>query len=207
MIADVEKWIVIAWQWLSDNILSFQAMAQGWAMAQFSLIVALFVFSELVHRWLEPRLEKRLRQIQNQPRLLRFLALLLRRIRWIVFALLLWVFYLILREVTWYSRSYFIGVAGSLVTAWLVISVGSRVIRNITLARTVAVIVWAAAALNILGLLEPAIDLMDSVSLGMGQLKVRCGPWSRASSCWACCCGWPERRETCWTGGLPATRT
>lgn len=172
MIADFEQWIVIAWQWLSDNILSFQAMAQGWAFAQFILILALFVVSELAHRWLEPHLEKRLRRIQNQPRLLRFLALLLRRIRWIVFALLLWLLYLILREVTWYSRSYFIGVAGSLVTAWLVISVGSRVIRNVTLARTVAVIVWAAAALNILGLLEPAVDLMDSMSLGMGQLKV-----------------------------------
>jgi small-conductance mechanosensitive channel len=172
MIADLEQWIVFAWQWLSENIFSFQAMNHGWALAQFALIASLYVFSELMHRWLEPRLEKRLRRIQNQPRLLRFLALLLRRIRWIVFALLLWLFYLILREVTWYSRSYFVGVAGSLVTAWLVISVGSRVIRNITLARTVAVVVWTAAALNILGLLEPAIALMNSLTLGMGQLKV-----------------------------------
>ena len=172
MIIDLQKWLSLAWTWLTENIFSFQAMAQGWAFAQFGLIAGLYVFSELLHRWLEPRLEKRLRQIQNQPRLLRFLALLLRRIRWIAFALLLWIAYVVLREITWYSRSYFIGVAMSLVSAWLIISVGSRIIRNITLARTVAVIAWTAAALNILGLLQPAIDLMDSISLGMGELQV-----------------------------------
>lgn len=172
MILDLQSWIDIASRWLNANVFSYQAMLQGWAFIQFALIAALFAASELTHRWLEPRLEQRLRKIQNQPRLLRFLALLLRRIRWIVFALTLWLAYVILREVTWYSRSYFIGVAMSLVTAWLVISVGSRIIRNTTLARTVAVLVWSAAALNILGLFGPAVELMQSLSFDIGEMHL-----------------------------------
>ena len=172
MIPDLFSWVEITVRWLNENVFSYQAMLQGWAFIQFGIIAALYAISELAHRWLEPRLEARLRRIQNQPRLLRFLALLLRRIRWIVFALALWVTYAIMREVTWASRSYFIGVAMNLVTAWLIISVASRVIRNIMLARTVAVVVWTATALNILGLLGPAIELMELLSIDIGELHL-----------------------------------
>ncbi|MDP2621710.1 MAG: mechanosensitive ion channel [Hyphomicrobiales bacterium] len=172
MIFDFQSRIDMAARWLNENVFSYQAMLQGWAFLQFALIVALYVFSELLHRWLEPRLEQRLRQIQNQPRLLRFLALLLRRIRWIAFAFTLWLSYAILRGVTWHSRSYFVGVAVSLVTAWLILSVGSRIIRNRTLAHTVAIVAWAAAALNILGLLGPAIELMQSLSFDIGEMHL-----------------------------------
>jgi small-conductance mechanosensitive channel len=172
MISDLESWIGIAERWLHANVFSYQAALQGWAFIQFALIAALYAFSELLHRWLEPKLEQRLRRIQNQPRLLRFLVLLLRRIRWIVFALTLWISYVSLRALSWPSRSYFVGVAMSLVTAWLIISVGSRAIRNRTLARTVAVIVWSAAALNILGLLWPAIELMESLAFDIGALRL-----------------------------------
>lgn len=163
-----------AWTWLAENILSWQAMLQGWAFVQVGIIVALFGVSNLAHRWLEPRLERRLRRIQRQPRLLRFLALLLRRIRWIVFALTLWLARLIMLQVAWPSQSYFIGVALALVSAWLIISVASRIIRNRTLARIVAIVAWSAAALNILGLLDPAVTLMDSdaLAVSMGDLRV-----------------------------------
>lgn len=172
MILDLQSRLDMAVRWLNENVFSYQAILQGWAFLQFALIFTLYVLSELTHRWLEPRLEQRLRQIQNQPRLLRFLALLLRRIRWIVFAFTLWLSYAILHGLTWPSRSYFVGVAMSLVTAWLIISIGSRIIRNRTLARTVAAVAWAAAALNILGLLVPAVELMQSLSFDIGEMHL-----------------------------------
>jgi hypothetical protein len=70
------------------------------------------------------------------------------------------------------SRSYLIGVAASLATAWVVIAVLASVIRNQFVNRVVSVIAWSFAALSILGLLERVRDGLDATGIVIGGLRV-----------------------------------
>jgi small-conductance mechanosensitive channel len=73
---------------------------------------------------------------------------------------------------TWPSRSYFIGVAASLATAWVVIVLVAGLIRNQFVYRLVSVSAWTIAALSILGLLQPAMNALDSVGVVIGGLRI-----------------------------------
>jgi len=65
-----------------------------------------------------------------------------------------------------------ITIAISLLAAWIVIRLTASVIRNRELARSVALLAWALAALNIVGLLEPTLALLDGVALPLGTRRV-----------------------------------
>jgi small-conductance mechanosensitive channel len=60
----------------------------------------------------------------------------------------------------------------SLLSAWLIIKLLSGLIGNRSLARLVAVSVWAVAALNIFGWLQPAMNLLDSWAITVGSVRV-----------------------------------
>jgi small-conductance mechanosensitive channel len=70
------------------------------------------------------------------------------------------------------SRSYLIGVAANLATAWVVISVLASLIHNQFVNRLVAAAAWSVAALSILGLLGPVRDALDSAGLVVGGLRI-----------------------------------
>ena len=59
-----------------------------------------------------------------------------------------------------------------LLLAWIVIRLATALIRNPALARSIAVVVWAFAALNILGLLGLITGLLDDIALKVGDLRI-----------------------------------
>jgi small-conductance mechanosensitive channel len=67
---------------------------------------------------------------------------------------------------------YLIGVAASLATAWVVISVAASLIRNQFVNRVVTVVAWSVAALSIAGLLDETIAGLDSLGVNIGGLRV-----------------------------------
>ncbi len=158
--------------WLASKGLSLENGLWVWALAQTALGVALYLLAKLIAKHLGPPIEHRLRQVSGKPRLLRFLAVLLRRLHWIVFLPLLWGAVAIMRVSTWPSRSYFLSVLASLATAWLIISVLSRIIRNGAVARLVAVSAWAVAALNIFGVLDDTVRLLDALAITFGDVRL-----------------------------------
>ena len=89
-----------------------------------------------------------------------------------VFALLITLARVIMVHSTWPSRSYLLSVAASLALAWLIIRLVTSVIRNPFIVRLVSVAAWLVAALSILGLLEPTIEALDSVSIVLGGLRL-----------------------------------
>lgn len=70
------------------------------------------------------------------------------------------------------GRSYLIGVAASLATAWVVISIAASLIRNAFINRVVAVVAWSIAALSIVGLLDDVIAGLDRAGIVIGGLRV-----------------------------------
>ena len=60
----------------------------------------------------------------------------------------------------------------SLLTAWVVIRLASALIRDGAWSRVIAVIAWTVAALNITALLDPTIEVLDSMALQFGSFRM-----------------------------------
>ena len=143
-----------------------------WTLYQIAAIVACYFAAVGAASVIEPRIEARLRKIEQQPQLLRFLVVLLRRLRWFLFSVLLWGSAAIIRNVTWPSRSYIIGIVASLAMTWVTVAVLSRIIRNRSLARIVEICGWSAATLYIVGWFGPTIHFLDWVSVSFGGVRI-----------------------------------
>src|SRR5450759_2914664 len=89
-----------------------------------------------------------------------------------VFAVLITLTRVVMLTSTWPSRSYLLSVAANLAFAWLIIRLVTSVIRNTFIVRVVSLSAWLVAALSILGQLEPTIDMLDSVSIVLGGLRL-----------------------------------
>jgi small-conductance mechanosensitive channel len=62
--------------------------------------------------------------------------------------------------------------AVSLLTAWVVIRFISALVRDPVWSRFVAIVVWVIAALSILGLLAPTMEIMDGLAIQLGGLRI-----------------------------------
>jgi small-conductance mechanosensitive channel len=89
-----------------------------------------------------------------------------------VFAVLVIAARITMYHSTWPSRSYLLMVAAKLAVAWLVIRLVTSVIRNAFIVRLVSLSAWCVAALSIIGELDPAIEMLDSVSIVLGGLRL-----------------------------------
>ncbi len=90
----------------------------------------------------------------------------------IIFALVTALMYTTLLEFTTPARIHLLKVAASLATAWVVISLFAALLRNHFVNRLVAISAWTIAALSILGLLGNATQMLDSVALPIGDLRI-----------------------------------
>lgn len=60
----------------------------------------------------------------------------------------------------------------SLLSAWLLIRIATKLLKSETASRAVAAIAWTLAILNITGLLSPALALLDSLSVTLGTVRI-----------------------------------
>jgi small-conductance mechanosensitive channel len=153
-----------------DYIMGY--VQQPWFAYQLAIIIVIFFASWFAGKVIEPLLEERAREIKGNPGLLRVVVATLRRVRWIFFVAALYIALTVLRAYTWPSRSYLISIVFSLATAWLVISVLSRIIRNRAVARTVAWVGWIYVAANILRLTGSVENFLDGISIDAGSYRL-----------------------------------
>jgi small-conductance mechanosensitive channel len=62
--------------------------------------------------------------------------------------------------------------AVSLLGAWVIIHMTTGMLKNKALSKFIAVIVWAVAALNILDLITPVTNVLDSIGLTLGESRL-----------------------------------
>ncbi len=60
----------------------------------------------------------------------------------------------------------------SLLSAWLLIRIASKLLKNRATAHLLAAIAWSIAILNIFGLLTPTLQFLDSISLTLGTVRL-----------------------------------
>lgn len=143
-----------------------------WTLLQLALLVSAFLAALIASRLTTPLFENWIRGRKFRAGMLRAFAVILRRLQIVYFASLLWLAVIVMRTVTWNSRSYFITLAASLVAAFALISIASRIIRNRSIARLMEWIGWIIVTLALLGLLPETMALLDSMALHISNVRI-----------------------------------
>lgn len=100
-------------------------------------------------------------------RLWRTLGLVMWPLTWLG---LQWVAISVTQALGW--RDGILIVTASLLSAWVVIRVASTFVRDPVWARTIAMVAWSIAALNILGLLDATVSLLDQAAMTFGAVRI-----------------------------------
>ena len=139
---------------------------------QAAAVVILFLLSRFLAGRIEPRLEQQARRIKGQPGLLRIVIAVLRRITWLLFALLLLGALTLAHAIGMPDGGRLLSIVLSLSLAWLFTSVLSRIIHNRLVARTIGWLAWIYAAVVILGIDAEAGDFLDSLAINVGAFRL-----------------------------------
>ncbi|RVI63117.1 mechanosensitive ion channel family protein, partial [Sinorhizobium meliloti] len=152
--------------WLRTFVLS------EWTFYQLGIIAAGYVFASFVASRTEPAMESRARRIKGNPDLLRVIIAFMRRLKWLFLTLWLWLASVILKQGTWPSQRWLIATALSLAAAWFIISVLTKIIRNPTLSRLVAMVSWGYLAVYATGLDGPILSALDAAAVNLGVMRL-----------------------------------
>jgi small-conductance mechanosensitive channel len=165
---------------LNDIIDSLQAAARSvgaevaspWFYLQLGLILAGAGISFATGAAIRSRIDTTSLAMGRPAPLRLFMRVLVDSASTAVFAVLTALARVVMEHSTWPSRSYLLAVAAKLAFAWLIIRLVTSVIRNTFIVRLVSLSAWLVTALSILGLLDPTIDTLDSVSIVLGGLRL-----------------------------------
>ena len=149
-----------------------QQLTSGYLLLQFGLLILAAAVATLVAMLIRRRVDLA-SLTMGWPALARqFMRHAMANLGTVVFLALAVLMHAIMLALTWPSRSYLIGVAASLASAWVVIALVAGLIRNQFVYRLVSVSAWTIAALSILGLLQPAMNALNSVGVFVGGLRI-----------------------------------
>lgn len=159
-------------EWLQTIGFSFSEANLVWSSLQLALIVTAILIAYTGKRIFGPRIVEFAEKDQNS----RVLARILKRLELSLWGLLLasslWLMVMVMRQITWASRSHLLLSAASLATAWVVISIATKFIKNHSIARIIAVFAWGLAALNILGLLPSTVEMLDKTAVQFDTFRL-----------------------------------
>lgn len=148
-------------------------MMPGWRLYQVLIILALIVIAYGLHhlsgRWLQAWVRSRDGWKTWQ---LRMIVPIRQRLGLVWFSALGWVIWGAMQSATWPSRSYLIGLAATLATAWLLIAFVSRFVRNRTLRIIVRWGLWIFATLYYLNVHEAVCAFLDDLAFEFGDFRI-----------------------------------
>lgn len=160
----IETTLPLAADWLTNNAFVLTNIAQ---------IIAIGVIF-ITARLLEPILERLLERLEKGRIKDRYLRQLITNLTSVTLPLasliLLWFFNHAIVLADW--PDHIIRFVVSLLTAWVIIRVLSSLVGDAGWSRFLAVVAWAVAALNIVGLLDPAMVLLESLALNLGSFRL-----------------------------------
>jgi small-conductance mechanosensitive channel len=147
-----------------------QSYWNEWTLLQLLLVLVAWIIAQPLGSALERRLEARARRIKGNPDLLRLAVALIRRSRLLVFVLGLFGVRLCLLAAD--LPEALLATVLLLSAAWLFLSVATRIIRNRSLARLVALVGWVYAALVVVDLAGPVGSALDQLALSIGEVRI-----------------------------------
>ncbi|MEM7470399.1 MAG: mechanosensitive ion channel domain-containing protein [Pseudomonadota bacterium] len=149
------------------------SLMRPWSAYQIGIAVGVFAAAFVLHLILGPRIRAWMGTREGWPKWrMRILAVIHQRLRAIFFVALIWAVVIVMREVTWPSRSHILGIIATLATAWLLVSLSTRLIRAPFLRQMVRYGAWAYVTLYVLGILEETERVLDTAAIEVGEVRV-----------------------------------
>jgi small-conductance mechanosensitive channel len=152
--------VLLAWAWINQHVFVLanllQLLAVGAALGGAAIGA--------------PRLARLIEGLTAGPRGRRFLngvQPLVLPLLWLLLVGIMWQA-AVLQE----APARILEIAASLLMAWVVITIASRLIKNPVWAHAVVITAWTIAALNILRLLDPTVALLDSLAIQFGAVRI-----------------------------------
>ena len=103
---------------------------------------------------------------------MRFMVVVHRRLRLLVFVVLTYFVVYVMREITWPSRSYLLSVIGQLGFVWYVIAILTRLINNTFARKVVRYVGWTWGTISVLNLSDSMQTLLDSAAIQFGDIRI-----------------------------------
>ncbi len=166
--------IVAVGMTLFDQAQAFTAtLFRTWNLYQIGIALVILLMSLAFRQIVAPRLHEWMRSREGWPKWrLRVFLVLHKRLGGIFYVTAIWLTVYIMREVTWPSRSYLLTIIANLATAWLVVTFATRLIANPLLRSVVRYGAWIWVTVTILGITDEIVQLLDSMSLTLGQTRL-----------------------------------
>ena len=158
---------------LAEGEAALQSMLRPWVGYQLLIVLGLFVAAHCMRAVLGPPIRNWMGSREGWPKWrMRVLVVVHQRLRAIFFLMLTWAVVLVMREVTWPSRSYVIGLIATLATAWLLVVFATRLIRSGFLRRVVRYGAWIYVTLYVLGIVEETAEILDAAAFSIGEFRL-----------------------------------
>ncbi|MEJ6389985.1 mechanosensitive ion channel family protein [Gymnodinialimonas ulvae] len=159
---------------LWEQALTFaESLLRPWNAYQVGIALAVLLAAFVLRRTLGPRIRAWMASREGWPTWrMRILVVVHIRLQMIFFVALMWLVVLIMREVTWPSRSFLLMVIAELATAWLVVAFATRLIRSALLRAIVRYGAWIYVTLAILDLRDETAAILDSVGFNLGDARL-----------------------------------
>ncbi len=159
------------WSYLEFQIKLLSLPSREW---QIGIIAACFVAAWIGRLWAAPRMRDWMHRLEGWPKWrLRVLLVVQRRLQLLFLTALLWSATWIVRAIFFFpSRSYLLALVATIATAWLLISLAARLIRNLVLRRVVMWVMGLWVTLYYLGLVDATTGLLDRVAISVGQFRL-----------------------------------
>jgi small-conductance mechanosensitive channel len=164
-----------------DHFLAMGLQAQNYVLthiliwnmlAQLIVVGCLYLLARLaaeaVRPWLRRKLAGHPLIEHSLPHLTRVITT--RLLNPIVAVIFLWVAYGTAVRLHWPNHG--VRIILSLFLAWVIIRLLTSQMKNRTLAKFISVTIWTIAALNIVHLLGPVLDLLNSIDLPVGDVNL-----------------------------------
>ncbi len=140
-------------------------------LGQLPVVAAVLLVAFITGRWVRARSDRLLNARALRGRATNQVVTRLLALAFPILAMLLmWLALGVATELQWPQPV--TRIAASLMSAWVVIKLVSSFVENSVWTRTVAVIAWTIAALNVLQLLDPTVDFLDSIAVTLGDLRI-----------------------------------
>ena len=167
---DTAKTLTALW---AQVTIFFNSMLLPSRLWQFAIIVGCFVLAHLGRIWLSPKVDDWARGRDLSTRRKRWVILFRKRLRGIFFIIFAWSSVLVLDAVKgFYSWRFLVVLAATLVTAWLVVGLFARLIRNSFLRRIVSWGAWIWVTLYYLGFWDDTARVLDSIAIELGGFRL-----------------------------------
>ncbi len=152
-------------EWAATHLLAWENLVQAAVTA--AALLAGLVAGRWVSRFFSRHIGER---VFAHPYLASVVRAMLQQIPLAAGAFLLWLSEVVFLQ---YDGNVFVlRLALSLLTAWIVIRLAASVILSRFWSRLVAAAAWTVAALNILGILDPAMAVLQQVGFTVGNVRL-----------------------------------